>query len=65
MPRGVLVEVMGGVFRMTKGKYRLFLFAAADGQYPDATDFGTYVGDIKLRATDLTPEQARDLLEEG
>jgi hypothetical protein len=57
------VANFGCLFRLTKANYLKFLQQAARGGDWDLNNYGSYIGQIDCRATDLTPENFQQLLE--
>lgn len=65
MPRGILVEIMGGVYRMTRKNYKAFLYTIVKNNFvPNPTDYcGQYLG-TAVKCTDMTRATAKEVFAE-
>lgn len=60
----ILVSQMGEVYRVNKRNYKRLMRVLADGFQPVMSQYGKSLGVIEQDVTDLSAEDANDILEE-
>lgn len=55
------ILVMGGIYRLPRGKYKKLLMKIGMGEEPTQADYGRYLGPL-VSVTDMSDDEAQDRL---